>query len=56
MIVSGVLCAHMIHVLLAENHEPIEALLLDGLDEPLHEGVRLGTGRRKVLEFWKVIL
>jgi len=28
-------------VLLAEDHEVIEALLLDRLNEPLHEGVRV---------------
>ena len=41
-----VFLANVVHVLLAEDYKPVEALLADGLDEALDEGVRIGSAER----------
>src|SRR5688572_12810408 len=41
VIVLDVLPHDVVHVLLPEDHEPVQALLLDALDEPLDVGVHV---------------
>jgi hypothetical protein len=41
VVVFQVFLANVVHVLLAEDHEPIKAFLLDGLNEPLDKGIRV---------------
>ncbi len=41
VVVGDYLGDDVVHVLLAKHNEVVEALLLQRLDEPLHEGIRV---------------